>query len=85
MNCKRWDLAKIIVGKHSGREVFIIDPTKAPHVHVSGLPSWYVELQGDPVPCTAPDGSKVPSIHFHVPDAWLETIESFWVGTKWAK
>jgi hypothetical protein len=78
VNCKLWDLAVITKdGSHKGREVFIIAETEPPHVHVSGLPSWYVEIQGEPVMCTAPDGTKISSRNFHVPDEWLRPIESF--------
>lgn len=78
MNCKQWDIAVVIKdGRHTGLQVFIIEPTKAPHVHSSGLPSWYVEVQGDQVLCRAPDGALVPTWNCHVPDAWLKTVESF--------
>jgi hypothetical protein len=77
MNCKEWDLAVITHGAHKGREVFILAKTKAPHVHSSGLPSWYVEIQGEPIPCVAPDGTKVPTLNCHIPDEWLTPVEGF--------
>jgi hypothetical protein len=78
MNCKQWDLAVISKdGPHKGREVFILDKTNVSHIHSSGLPSWYVEIQGDPIPCRAPDGTNVPTLNCHIPDEWLTPIESF--------
>lgn len=77
MNCKPFDLAVITRGTYKGREVFIFAETNAPHVHQTGLPSWYVEIQGEPIPCRAPDGTKVPTLNCHVPDEWLMPVESF--------
>lgn len=80
MNCKQWDLAVITHGVYKDREVLILEETKAPHVHSSGLPSWYVEIQGEPIPCRAPDGTKVPTLNCHVPDEWMKPVESFYPG-----
>jgi hypothetical protein len=79
LNCKKWDLAVITKdGPNYGRQVFIIDITKPPHVHSSGLTSWYVEIHGEPISCKAPDGTVVSTSNCHIPDAWLKPVESFY-------
>ncbi|MDN7490564.1 hypothetical protein QZM35_22900 [Burkholderia sp. AU45274] len=78
MNCKVWDIAVVTKdGPHKGLEVFILEETKAPHVHSSGLPSWYVEVQGQDIYCRNSDGEFVATRNCHIPDAWLKTVEGF--------